>query len=142
MIVFDLECSNGHVFEGWFDSLESFEEQNKKDLVCCPYCDDSNIKKVMSPIAIKKSHAEKRATQEPIDYQRLAKEVVKYIHDNFEDVGPKFAAEAFKIHYGVSEKRNIRGSATSEEEENLKEEGIEFFKIPLPKIEDDDDKKN
>lgn len=142
MIVFDLECSNGHVFEGWFDSLESFEEQNKKDLVCCPFCEDSNIKRVMSPVAIRKSHAEKPVAQGPIDYQRLAKEVVKYIHDNFEDVGPKFAAEAFKMHYGVSDKRNIRGSATSEEEKGLKEEGIEFFKIPVPNTDDDEDKKN
>lgn len=144
MIVFDLECSNGHVFEGWFDSMESFEQQNKNDLVCCPYCDDADIKKVMSPVAIKKSHAEKHThrKQGPIDYQKLAKEVVKYIHDNFEDVGTKFAAEAFKIHYGVSEKRNIRGSATSEEEKSLEEEGIEFFKIPAPGIDDDDDKKN
>ena len=142
MIVFDLECSNGHVFEGWFDSLESFEEQNKNDLVCCPFCEDSDVKRVMSPVAIRKSHAEKPVAQGPIDYQRLAKEVVKYIHDNFEDVGPKFAAEAFKMHYGVSDKRNIRGSATSEEEKNLKEEGIEFFKIPVPNTDDDEDKKN
>ncbi len=142
MIVFDLECSKGHVFEGWFDSLESFEEQNKKNLICCPYCDDANIKKVMSPVAIKKSQEEKPVTQRPIDYQRLAKEVVNYIHDNFEDVGPKFAAEAFKIHYGVSEKRNIRGSATSEEEKNLKEEGIEFIKIPVPETDDEDNQKN
>ena len=142
MIVFDLECSSGHVFEGWFDSLESFEEQNKKNLVCCPFCDDSNIKRILSPVAIKKPLAENHTTQGPIDYQRLAKEVVRYIHDNFEDVGSKFAAEAFKIHYGVSEKRNIRGSATSEEEKSLKEEGIEFFKIPVPNTDDDDDKKN
>ena len=126
MIVFDLECSNGHVFEGWFDSLESFEQQNNKNLVLCPYCDDADIKKVMSPVAIKKPHVEKKVPQATIDYQILAKEVVNYIHTNFEDVGPKFAAEAFKIHYGVSEKRNIRGSATSEEEKSLKDEGIDF----------------
>ncbi|MCP4682930.1 MAG: DUF1178 family protein, partial [Desulfobacterales bacterium] len=26
MIAFDMECSQGHIFEGWFDSHESFEE--------------------------------------------------------------------------------------------------------------------
>ena len=55
MIAFDLECSQGHIFEGWFDSLESFEEQKIKSLVSCPYCDDSNIRKVLSPVAVKKS---------------------------------------------------------------------------------------
>ncbi|MBW1702832.1 MAG: DUF1178 family protein [Deltaproteobacteria bacterium] len=142
MIVFDLECSQGHVFEGWFDSLESFEQQNVKNLVCCPYCDDANIRRLMSPVAIKRSHPDIRKPLDPIDYQRLAREVVNYIQDNFEDVGSKFAGEALKIHYGVSEKRNIRGSATSEEEKSLKEEGIEFFKVPVPKIDDDADKKN
>jgi hypothetical protein len=140
MIVFDLECSQGHVFEGWFDSLESFEEQNLKDLVNCPSCNDSQIKRVISPVAVKKSYSENRKVAEPIDYKKLAKEVVHYIKNNFEDVGSNFAGEALKIHYGVSEKRNIRGSATSEEEKTLNEEGIEFVKFHLPKT--DEDKKN
>ena len=40
--------------------------------------------------------------------------------------------EVLKIHYGVTENRNIRGVATSEEEKTLKEEGISFIKIPVP----------
>ena len=142
MIVFDLECSNGHIFEGWFDSLESFEKQNSEELVSCPFCNDTRVRKVMSPVAVKKSHSVDQAPSGPIDYQRLAKEVVGYIQANFEDVGPKFSAEALKMHYGVSEKKNIRGSATSEEEKTLKEEGIDFFKINLPEKDEDKDKEN
>jgi hypothetical protein len=137
MIVFDLECSNGHIFEGWFDSLESFEEQKADGLVSCPNCNDSIIRKVVSPVAVRKSHPESRKAPLPIDYQRLAKEIVDYIHKNSDNVGTKFAAEALKMHYGVAEKRNIRGSATSEEEKTLKDEGIEFFKIPMPATDDD-----
>ena len=140
MITFDLECSQGHTFEGWFDSLESFEEQTAKKLVSCPYCNDSNLRRVLSPVAVKKSSPQNQTIPERIDYQKLAKEVVDYIKNNFEDVGTKFAGEALKMHYGVAEKRNIRGSATSEEEKTLTDEGIEFFKIPLPKT--DEDKKN
>lgn len=142
MIVFDLECSQGHVFEGWFDGLEAFEEQNAKEMIVCPYCNDTNIRKVMSPVSLKKSNPEKQVESGHIDYQRLAREIVDYVHKNFENVGSRFAAEALKIHYGVGEKRSIRGSATSEEEDTLKEEGIEFYKLPLPKTEDDKDKKN
>ena len=140
MIVFDLECSKGHIFEGWFDSHEAFEEQNAKRMVSCPHCDDSNINRVITSVAVKKSNPENQTAQIPIDYQKLAKEIVDYIKENSEDVGPKFAAEALKIHYGVAEKRNIRGSATSEEEETLKEEGVDFFKVPWPKT--DEEKKN
>jgi hypothetical protein len=142
MIAFDMECSRGHIFEGWFDSHASFEDQNARGLVRCPYCDDTDIRKLMSPVAVKKSHTENRPAREGIDYQRLAREIVDYVQNNFEDVGPKFAAEALKMHYGVAERRNIKGSATADEEETLRDEGIEFFKVPLPKTDDEDDKKN
>ena len=140
MIAFDMECSQGHIFEGWFDSNESFEEQNSKRLVSCPYCDDTDIRKVLSPVSVKKSSPESNLSPMPINYQRLAKEIVDYIHNNSEDVGSKFTSEALKIHYGIAEKRNIRGSATLEEEKTLKEEGVEFFKIPA--INEEDKKKN
>ncbi|OPX34728.1 MAG: hypothetical protein B1H11_10285 [Desulfobacteraceae bacterium 4484_190.1] len=136
MIVFDLECHNGHIFEGWFESFDSFREQKERGLVSCPYCEDTDIRKVMSPVALKRSMAENRKSQVSIDYPKLAKEIVDYVHNNFEDVGTGFAAEALKIHYGVSKKRNIRGTATEEDEKTLKEEGINFTKIPIPKIAD------
>ncbi len=140
MIVFDLECSRGHRFEGWFDSIESFEEQNARQLVSCPSCDDTEIRRVMSPVAVRTSGADAVSQDKEIDYQRLAREVVHYIQNHFEDVGPRFAAEALKMHYGVADKRNIRGSATAEEEKTLKDEGVEFIKLPLPKK--DEDKQN
>ncbi len=140
MIVFDMECSQGHVFEGWFDSSEAFEEQNANGLVSCPYCEDANIRKVISPVAVRKSGNDIQPTPNAVDYQRLAKEVVDYIKKNSEDVGAQFTAEALKIHYGVTEKRNIRGSATQDEEKTLQEEGVEFFKVPMPSTEED--KKN
>ena len=132
MIVFDLECSQGHLFEGWFDSLQSFEKQNSEDLVRCPYCDEANVRKVLSPVALRMSAPQKTDHSTAINYQRLAREVVEYINKNSEDVGARFAAEALKIHYGVTEKRSIRGSATEEEEKTLKEEGVAFLKVPLP----------
>ncbi len=137
MIVFDLTCPHGHIFEGWFDSNESFEEQNMNGLVRCPVCDDLDIRKVLSPITVRKSQPVASAGQETIDYQRLAKEVVEYIKTNSEDVGAQFASEALKIHYGVAEKRSIRGSATADEEKTLKDEGVEFVKVPFPVSEDD-----
>jgi hypothetical protein len=141
MIAFDLECANGHVFEGWFNNIESFEEQKAKSLVGCPYCENTHIRRVLSPVTMKTSspRSEERKGN-AIDYPRLAREILDYINRNFDDVGPDFAKEALKIHYGVAEKKNIRGSATEEEEKTLREEGIEFFRVPLPKIEDD--KKN
>ena len=144
MITFDLECSQGHIFEGWFNNIQSFEEQNAKKMVLCPYCNDTKIKRVLSPVATRISSRNdgnarmgNHQVSRPIDYGRLAREVVDYINKNFHDVGPDFAKEALKMHYGVSDKKSIRGSATEEEEKTLEQEGVEFFKIPLPKTEKD-----
>ena len=132
MIAFDLECSQEHLFEGWFDSLQSFEEQHLEGLVRCPICDDANVKKVLSPVAVRTSQSKELNHPAAINYQKLAKEVVEYIKHNSEDVGTQFAAEAVKIHYGAAEKRSIRGSATEEEEKTLTEEGVGFLKVPMP----------
>jgi len=141
MIAFDLECSEGHLFEGWFNSLKSFEDQNAEKLVTCPFCNDTNIRKIISPVAMRSSsRPEEKRDETIIDYNSLAKEFVNYIDKNFDDVGPDFTREALKMHYGVIEKRDIKGSATADEEKSLKGEGIDFFKVPVPIIVDD--KKN
>jgi len=107
MIVFDLECSKGHRFEGWFNHTGSFEEQNAKKLVTCPVCGDGRIKKMISPVATcaLRSETETRVESPSIDYQRLAHEIVEYINKHFENVGPDFAKEALRIHYGVTKKK-------------------------------------
>jgi hypothetical protein len=144
MIIFDLECSNGHIFEGWFDSADAFEEQKSKGLITCPYCNDTNVRRVLSPVTVahcRREEPEETETQKQdkhVDYEKLYREFIEYIKKNSEDVGPDFAKEALKMHYGVVKKRNIRGTATEEEEKMLREEGIEFFKIPMPKEKDED----
>jgi hypothetical protein len=142
VIVFDLVCSQGHNFEGWFNNTGSFEEQIHRKLVACPVCGENRVKKIISPVTTCASRSAPPEKAEPpsIDYRKLAVEIVEYINKSFQDVGSDFAKEALKMHYGVREKRNIRGSATTEEENTLREEKIEFFKIPFPK--EEEDKKN
>lgn len=139
MIAFDLECAKGHPFEGWFEDLEAFEQQNARGLITCPYCSDSNIRRLISPVAVKKTHPG-TGHNDSIDYRKMAKKIFDHIQSHFEDVGPRFASEALKMHYGVTDKKNIRGSATSEEEDTLTSEGIEFFKIPYTRSDEDESK--
>jgi hypothetical protein len=143
MIAFDLQCAKGHIFEGWFENLESYEKQNLKKMITCPHCNNTKIRKILSPITALKTTSPQNNSQEEkkdIDYRKLAKEMVNYINTEFEDLGTDFAKEALKIHYGVSKERNIKGFATEIEENTLKEEGIQFFKLPA--IKTDDDKNN
>jgi len=49
-----------------------------------------------------------------------------------EDVGERFADEARRIHYGEAQERGIRGSASQEEAQSLRDEGIEVHALPVP----------
>ncbi len=58
----------------------------------------------------------------PPELVRRLREVIKAT----EDVGRRFPDEARKIHYDEVPARAIRGQASPEEAESLREEGIEF----------------
>jgi hypothetical protein len=54
----------------------------------------------------------------------------KYVQENADYVGPKFAEEARKIHYGESEERHIYGEATLKEAKDLLDEGVDVSPLP------------
>ncbi len=130
MIVFDLKCFQGHQFEGWFDDGKAYEDQKARGLLTCPICNDADITKIPTAFSIKSSPPEKSPALALKELFRLEKKLTAFIENNFDNVGSRFAAEALKIHYGVTEPRNIRGTSTLSEEKTLKEEGIEFIKVP------------
>jgi len=131
MIAFDLQCENGHVFEGWFEDSSAYKAQKKKGLITCPSCNSVNVSKLPSTFAIKGSQASQTSMGGQPDLKKMNTEIVEYVNKNFDNVGCEFAKEALKMHYGVSEPRNIRGVSTKEEEKLLTKEGIQFFKLPV-----------
>ncbi|MGW8300813.1 MAG: DUF1178 family protein [Desulfobacterales bacterium] len=132
MIAYDLQCVNGHAFEGWFEDSAAYQTQKKKKLIACPACDTTQVSRIPSTFAIKSSPIPQKGSLEEENLKKVGKEIVDFVEKNFDDVGCNFAKEALKIHYGVKEPRNIRGVSTKEEETMLKEEGINFLKIPMP----------
>ena len=132
MIAYDLQCSNGHAFEGWFKDIRAYEDQEKKGLITCPICNDTFVARIPSTFAIKSSQNVNTTPDSYDELMEIGRKVVDFVEKNFEDVGSNFAKEALKIHYGVTEPRSIRGVSTKEEEKTLKDEGVQFFKIPIP----------
>ena len=50
MILFDLKCGDGHVFEGWFGSSADYTDQQNRGMITCPICNNSLVTKaVMAP---------------------------------------------------------------------------------------------
>jgi len=80
-----------------------------------------------------KGPAKKRTDGEvsPLKYlEQLHRQIDKY----FDDVGEQFTEVALRIHRGEEDRRNIRGVTTARDEEVLREEGVPFVKIPVPKL--------
>ena len=142
MKVLNLRCSQDHAFEGWFGSEDDFQDQSRRGVVQCPLCGDPAVTRLPSAPRLNLSGArEPTVPQTPApspvppqaaDLQAAWLSTVRELMARTEDVGDRFAEEARRIHYGEEEARGIRGSATPQEREALREEGIETLSIPVP----------
>ena len=102
-------------------------------MITCPICNDHQVEKAFSPFRIKKDGGKRIEEMDPQQTHQALQLINDYIDKHFEDVGADFYKEALKIHYGEAEKRSIKGTATTEEEVILKEEGVQFVKVPVIK---------
>ena len=138
MKVLNLRCANGHGFEGWFGSEEDFLGQNGRGLIECPMCSDRVVTRLPSAPRLNLSGAREpeapRPAAEPAaaDLQAMWMQAVREILRQTEDVGERFVEEARRIHFGEAEERGIRGVASPEDRQALREEGIEVMALPLP----------
>jgi hypothetical protein len=142
MIVFDLACGAGHVFEAWFGSSDDYDDQRGRGLVSCPICGVSEIDKaVMAPNVAPKGNRVlatlpmQGGTPAPAEMKAmlaaLAKAQAKVLEGS-EHVGKRFATEARAIHDGDAPERPIHGQATREEAKALIDEGVQVAPLPLP----------
>lgn len=137
MKVLNLRCANDHLFEGWFASDEDFQAQESRAQVQCPVCADSQV--VRLPSAPRLNVSGLRADASPPaapDRQTEAQSqwlrAVRHMLANTEDVGERFAEEARRIHYGEIGERGIRGQASREDADALRDEGIDVVSVPVP----------
>lgn len=148
MIHYDLRCSDGHDFDGWYKDSAAFERLAKRGLLECPHCGDTKVERaLMRPAVPKKGNAMVPLPPVPVPSPAPAQEAVANgpmpakmramlqkmraeVEKHCDYVGPQFAEEARKIHRGESDKRGIYGETTPEQAEALADEGIEFSRIP------------
>lgn len=134
MILFDLDCKDGHRFEAWFRDGPNFDEQATAGAISCPWCGSTEvIKAPMAPHVAKPARREAERLQ-ATPSERKARAVLEAMRDHVESVcdyvGTGFAEEARRIHYGEADGRGIYGEASREEARELRNEGIEFNRIP------------
>jgi hypothetical protein len=131
MIAFDLSCDQDHTFEAWFQDSKAFDLQREQGLLECPICGSNHVRKLVSAVNVRNMHLTEGDSYEA-SFKKLLQRAYQFLKEHTEDVGPAFSQEALKIHYGVCKRRNIRGVATREEEDTLRNEGVSFIKLPVP----------
>ena len=133
MKVLDLQCPDGHRFEGWFASADDFESQLSRKLVECPMCGTNDVTRVPSAPRLNLSGATQASKAPPAaELQATLLRAMREIVEKTENVGERFAEEARRIHYNEAPSRNIRGVASMEETKALVEEGIDVLPLPVP----------
>lgn len=139
MKVLNLRCAHDHRFEGWFASDDDETSQRERGLLACPVCGDADVQRLPSAPRLNLGAPPPAAEQTqvvalpaPGDLQAQWLRAVREVMARTEDVGERFADEARRIHYGEVPHRGIRGQATRDEAEALKDEGIEVLALPVP----------
>ena len=134
MIKYNLKCYNGHEFESWFSNSKEYDKLKNKKLLECIYCSSSKIEKsIMAPmISGIKSNEDgvSFVDQNLLDEKNKLLKIRNYIEKNFEFVGDEFSKKVREVYYDKNTKKSIYGTTTSEEREELEEEGIDLLSIP------------
>lgn len=144
MIRYALVCEAGHGFDGWFRSSDDFDTQSGRGLITCPHCAGSRVSKQIMAPGIARSDRAPAVQPAPVASQEVAlldsegseirkriAELRAFLASHSENVGPRFADEARKIHYGETEERSIHGQASLDDARALIDEGIGVLPIPL-----------
>lgn len=155
MFVVDLVCADGHLFEGWFDNRDAFDEARQAGLVC-PVCQSGEVdrrptfrgvlKRSTSPPSSSASSSSSSSSSPssssssapplPLDVQRALSQLIKHVRAHAEDAGDAFAARALAMHKGEEEPAPIHGTSTPDERALLREEGVPFVALPIPEIDE------
>ncbi len=164
MIRYALACDQGHGFDAWFGSSLSYDEQAEAHAITCPACGSASVRKApMAPNIVKGLAAPKALVPEPLvapvsgvpvpdalapeadvpapaagprrQTYGLLRDLRAHLKAHADYVGPRFAEEARKMHFGEASARSIYGEATRDEVRDLADDGIPV--CPLPPLPED-----
>lgn len=149
MIRYALRCEPaGHDFDGWFRSGADFDRQSALGLLECPLCGTSSVAKALMRPAVSASRVGPPGSAGPagtaavspppaemLAMMRRLQAMAREVRAEADYVGPNFAEEARRIHYGETQERRIYGEASAPEVRGLLEEGIAA--LPLPALPED-----
>ncbi|WP_341711992.1 DUF1178 family protein [Erythrobacter sp.] len=144
MIVYDLSCSEGHRFEGWFGSSTDFADQQARGLMSCPQCGSEDVTKApMAPAVPAKGNSKPNQPaptqmargEMPAEVKQALKALAEAQAKALESstwVGEDFAERVRSMHYGEVDEAPIHGQATKDEAAEMLAEGIAVAPLLFP----------
>ncbi|WP_118135988.1 DUF1178 family protein [Oceanicella sp. SM1341] len=136
MIRYALRCSDGHVFDSWFQSSEAYETLRAAGHLSCAVCGSSKVEKsIMAPRVSTEPAPEPKAPERPLSApaspaEQMIAELRRRVERDADNVGRDFAREARRIHEGEAPRRAIYGEASGEEARALIEDEIPITPLP------------
>jgi hypothetical protein len=140
MFVVDLICGDGHLFEGWYDNRDAFDDAVAHNELSCPQCASTQVERRPAFRGLLRSSASEApapvaATPSmPLEVQRALSQLIKLVKAQTEDAGDQFAQRALAMHKGDEASAPIHGTTTLDERAQLLDEGVPFAAIPVPEI--------
>jgi hypothetical protein len=142
MIRYTLRCAEGHGFDSWFQSADSFESLSRSGLLACPECGATRIEKsLMAPqVRPARTRAAPREDEAPAagplaaptdERERTLAALRAHVEANSDYVGLNFVAEARAMHEGSAPARSIHGEARLDEAKKLIEDGVPVAPLPF-----------
>ncbi len=140
-------CSNEKEFDGWFKSIEAYENQKLQSLINCPICGSDNVVKSLTTPSLKinknktsdnknkqhknfKNNVNFLANENPDNISTLLRTLKKEVQKNSTFVGYEFVSQVRSMKEGKIKEKPIHGQATNKEIQELSDEGIDVVNIP------------
>ncbi len=140
-------CSGENEFDGWFKSIEVYENQKKHGLISCPICGSDKVFKSLTTPSLKtnkneisvdqnksyKTSTSRRnflAHENSENISTLLRTFKKEVQKNSSFVGNEFVSKVRSMKEGKIKEKPIHGHGTSKEIQELRDEGIDVFNIP------------
>ena len=135
MIKYKLICKDCNFsFDSWFASSKEYEKLKSKNFLNCYKCNSQKVEKTLMAPKLINRDSKNNFEKKDIKFNEVRnkiKEYQKFIKNNFDYVGENFAYEARSLHYNnKKEKKGIYGTATKNEIQDLKEEGVRAEILP------------
>ena len=153
MIKYKLKCKSEYClekndFDGWFQSIEAYENQKLQRLINCPICgSDEVVKSLTTPnlkinknkisVDIDKKHKNFKnqkskflANETSENISTLLRTLKNEIKKNSTYVGDEFVSQVRSMKEGKIKEKPIHGHGKNKEIQELRDEGIDLVNIP------------